>query len=171
VATWAVGDVQGCLQPLRELLKRVHFNDDRDLLWSVGDIVNRGPSCLETLRFFHDRRDNVQMVLGNHDLHLLAAASGARSLSRSDTLGPILGARDSDRLLEWLRGRPLLHREYGATLVHAGIPPQWTSAEAAARAAEVETALRGGDCGRFLDKTATSRGAGPTTSPATRACA
>ncbi|TCO73737.1 symmetrical bis(5'-nucleosyl)-tetraphosphatase [Chromatocurvus halotolerans] len=145
MSTWAVGDLQGCLQPLQCLLERVNFNTDRDMLWSVGDIVNRGPSCLDTLRWFHERRDNIRMVLGNHDLHLLAAAAGHKTLSRSDTLAPILAAPDRDTLLDWLRQRPLLWQEHGVTMVHAGIPPQWSVAESAARAREVEAVLRG-DC-------------------------
>jgi bis(5'-nucleosyl)-tetraphosphatase (symmetrical) len=150
MATYAVGDIQGCLQPLQCLLERVDFNPDRDRLWSVGDIVNRGPSCLQTLRFLYAMRDNLDMVLGNHDLHLLAVAAGARPLGRSDTLHTILEAPDRDRLLDWLRQRPLLHSEQGFTLVHAGIPPQWSVAEARARAREVEAALQGRGCEDFL---------------------
>ncbi|MEQ8514376.1 MAG: symmetrical bis(5'-nucleosyl)-tetraphosphatase [Chromatocurvus sp.] len=141
MSTWVVGDLQGCLQPLQCLLERVGFNADRDMLWSLGDIFNRGPSCLETLRWFHARRDNIRMVLGNHDLHLIAAAAGHKTLSRSDTLAPILQAADRDILLDWLRQRPLLWQEHGATMVHAGVPPQWSVDEAAGRAREVETVL------------------------------
>jgi bis(5'-nucleosyl)-tetraphosphatase (symmetrical) len=150
MSTWVVGDVQGCLAPLQHLLKKVDFNDDRDMLWSVGDIVNRGPSCLDSLRWFHDRRDNLRLVLGNHDLHLLAAAAGHRALSSSDTLGPILAAPDRDPLLDWLRARPLLYQEHGVTLVHAGVPPQWSVETAAARAREVEAVLQGDDYATFF---------------------
>jgi bis(5'-nucleosyl)-tetraphosphatase (symmetrical) len=150
MADYAVGDIQGCLPPLERLLARVHFSPDRDLLWSVGDIVNRGPACLQTLRFLYERRDNLRLVLGNHDLHLLAARAGARTLSPSDTLGPILRARDSDRLLDWLQEQPLLRRAGDDLFVHAGIPPQWDSATAEARAREVEAALTGADCDRFF---------------------
>jgi len=150
MANYAVGDIQGCLAPLERLLARVRFSPDRDLLWSVGDLVNRGPACLETLRFLHARRDNLRVVLGNHDLHLLAARVGARELSPSDTLEPILRARDSDRLLDWLQAQPLLRREGDDLFVHAGIPPQWDSAAAEARAREVAAALTGSDCDRFL---------------------
>jgi bis(5'-nucleosyl)-tetraphosphatase (symmetrical) len=152
VSTYAVGDIQGCLKPLKCLLQRVQFNPDRDLLWSVGDIVNRGPRCLKTLRFLYERRDNLVMVLGNHDLHLLAVAAGARKPHPSDTLDEILRAPDRDRLLGWLVEQPLLHQEHGFTLVHAGIPPQWSVAEAAERAREVETVLRSPDCVTFLRK-------------------
>ena len=94
MATYAVGDVQGCLQPLKCLLDTVKFDPEVDVLWSVGDIVNRGPDCLETLRFFYSMRDSVVMVLGNHDLHLLAVACGAKRPSSSDTLDQILDAPD-----------------------------------------------------------------------------
>ena len=145
MATWVVGDVQGCRKPLKKLLKRVDFDWDRDVLWSTGDIVNRGPKCLKTLRYFYKHRDRVQMVLGNHDLHLLAVAAGVRKMGRSDTLGEILAAEDRDTLLNWLRQQPLLHQEHGFTLVHAGIPPQWSIGETAQRAREVESVLRGPD--------------------------
>ena len=150
MSTYVVGDVQGCLQPLKCLLKTVSFNPDKDVLWSVGDIVNRGPKCLKTLRWFYERRDNIVMVLGNHDLHLLAVAAGAREPSRSDTLDDILKASDRSALIEWLHHRPLLHQEHGATLVHAGIPPQWTVDDAARYAREVEAALQSPDCVAFL---------------------
>lgn len=150
MANYAVGDIQGCLPPLRRLLARVRFDSDRDLLWSVGDLVNRGPACLDTLRFLHERRDNLRVVLGNHDLHLLAARVGARELAPSDTLGPILRARDSDRLLDWLQAQPLLRKEATTYFVHAGIPPQWTGPDARAHAAEVEAALQGASGDRFL---------------------
>lgn len=143
MATWVVGDVQGCKKPLKRLLKRVGFSWDRDVLWSTGDLVNRGPSCLKTLRFFYKHRENIRLVLGNHDLHLLAIAAGARHLGRSDTLAEILAAPDRDEMLEWLELQPLVHQQYGFTLVHAGIPPQWTVDDAAQRAREVEAALRG----------------------------
>ncbi len=150
MAIYAVGDIQGCLQPLKHLLKRVQFNPDRDTLWSVGDIVNRGPKCLKTLRFLYDMRDNLVMVLGNHDLHLLAVAAGVRAPSPSDTLDKILAAPDRDKLLNWLTHRPLLHYEHGYTMVHAGIPPQWSVEDAMHRAWEVEAVLQSPDCITFL---------------------
>jgi bis(5'-nucleosyl)-tetraphosphatase (symmetrical) len=152
VTTYAVGDIQGCLKPLKCLLDRVRFNPDRDMLWSVGDLVNRGPRCLKTLRFLYERRDNLVMVLGNHDLHLLAVAAGARPPAASDTLDEILAAPDLDVLTHWLAAQPLIHTEHGHTLVHAGIPPQWSVADAHRYAREVEAALRGPDCTRFLKK-------------------
>jgi len=150
MATWVVGDIQGCLAPLKRLLDRVSFDWRADALWSTGDIVNRGSDCLGTLRFLYAHRERVRLVLGNHDLHLLALAAGVRKPNRSDTLGPILRAPDSDELLSWLQRQPLLHREHDVALVHAGIPPQWTIDEAAERAREVERALTGPDARRFF---------------------
>jgi bis(5'-nucleosyl)-tetraphosphatase (symmetrical) len=150
MSTYVVGDIQGCLQPLKCLLKKVSFNPDKDVLWSVGDIVNRGPRCLKTLRFLYDMRDNLVLVLGNHDLHLLAVAAGVRPPNRSDTLEKILKAPDKEKLLTWLLHRPLLHHEHGFTLVHAGIPPQWSIEEAASRAREVEAVLQSPACIEFF---------------------
>jgi len=150
MGTYVVGDIQGCLQPLKCLLRAVRFNPDRDVLWSVGDIVNRGPKSLKSLRFLYKMRRSLVVVLGNHDLHLLAVAAGVRQPSRSDTLDKILAARDRDKLLDWLAQLPLIHHEHGHTLVHAGIPPQWTLQQAMGYAREVETALRGPDRVAFL---------------------
>ena len=99
MSTYVVGDIQGCLQPLKCLLRAVDFTPGRDVLWSAGDIVNRGPKCLKTLHYLYKRRDSVVMVLGNHDLHLLAVAAGVRRPSRSDTLDEILAAPDREELL------------------------------------------------------------------------
>ena len=150
MSTYVVGDIQGCLQPLKCLLRKVDFRPDRDMLWSVGDIVNRGPRCLKTLRFLHAMRDNLVLVLGSHDLHLLAVAAGVRPANRSDTLDKILKAPDRDSLLTWLLYRPLIHHQHGYTMVHAGIPPQWSVADAMARAAEVEAVLRSPACLEFF---------------------
>lgn len=150
MSTYVVGDIQGCLDPLKCLLKAVEFNPRKDVLWSVGDIVNRGPKCLKTLRFLYKMRDSLVMVLGNHDLHLLAIAAGVRPPSRTDTLDKILAAPDRDELLGWLIRQPLLHREHGYTMVHAGIPPQWSVEAAASYAREVETALRSSGCVSFF---------------------
>src|SRR5262245_12179958 len=145
MSTYAVGDIQGCLQPLKCLLRTVKFNADNDVLWSVGDIVNRGPKSLGALRFLYKMRHNLVVVLGNHELHLLALAAGVRQPSRSDTLDKILNAPDREELLAWLAQQPLMHYEHGHTLVHAGIPPQWTLQQALGYAREVEAALRGSD--------------------------
>ena len=150
MSTYVVGDIQGCLQPLKCLLKNVCFNLDKDMLWSVGDIVNRGPESLESLRFLYHMRDNLIVVLGNHDLHLLAIAAGVRRPSRSDTFDEILNAPDRQELLDWLAQQPLIHHQYNHTLVHAGIPPQWTLTQAIGYASEVEIALRGPHSAEFL---------------------
>ncbi len=144
MATYAVGDLQGCLKPLQCLLERVAFDPARDILWLVGDLVNRGPASLETLRFLYGMREALVCVLGNHDLHLLAAARNIERLKRGDTLREILEAPDRDELLQWLRQQKLLHydEQRDTAMVHAGIPPQWNMAKALRRAAEVENALR-----------------------------
>lgn len=139
---YAVGDIQGCLDPLQRLLDLIDFNPDNDLLLSVGDIVNRGPRSLDTLRFCKNLGDAFAMVLGNHDLHLLATYYGMRKPSRKDTLQEILDAPDAGELLQWLQKQPLLLQAQSFTLVHAGIPPFWSAEEAARHAAEVELALR-----------------------------
>lgn len=138
----ALGDVQGCCEELRALLARIGFSADRDRLWFVGDLVNRGPRSLEVLRFVRDLGDNAVVVLGNHDLHLLAVACGSQPARRSDTLDEILGAPDRDVLLEWLATRPLAHFEAGDLLVHAGVVPQWTVETTLGLAREIEWALR-----------------------------
>lgn len=152
MATYAVGDLQGCLEPLQCLLKEVGFNPSNDRLWLVGDLINRGPASLDCLRYVYRMRNAIQCVLGNHDLHLLAVARGHRQPSRSDTLDEILNAPDAEELLHWLRQQPLLHRdaELGYTMVHAGIAPQWTLDQACQYADEINQVLRGPDCDRFL---------------------
>ncbi|QXI28009.1 symmetrical bis(5'-nucleosyl)-tetraphosphatase [Pseudomonas vanderleydeniana] len=144
MAVYAVGDLQGCLEPLKCLLERVRFDPASDRLWLVGDLVNRGPQSLETLRYLYRLRDSLVCVLGNHDLHLLAAAQNAERLKKSDTLREILAAPDAPELLGWLRQQKLLHHdaERNVALVHAGIPPQWSLKKALKLAAEVEAALR-----------------------------
>lgn len=143
MATYAVGDLQGCLKPLQCLLQRVAFDPAKDRLWLVGDLVNRGPESLATLRFLYQMRNALTCVLGNHDLHLLAVASNIERLKKSDTLQEVLDATDRAELLDWLRRQKLLHydAERDIVLVHAGIPPQWSLHKALRRAAEVEEAL------------------------------
>jgi bis(5'-nucleosyl)-tetraphosphatase (symmetrical) len=150
MSTYVVGDLQGCLQPLECLLQAVDFTPGQDVLWSVGDLVNRGPQSLQTLRFLYNMRQHLVVVLGNHDLHLLAAAAGVRAPSAGDTLDDILGAPDREDLLGWLAQQPLLHHEHGHTLVHAGIPPQWSLTQAMSCAREVEAVLRSPDRVAFL---------------------
>ncbi|MGH8277805.1 MAG: symmetrical bis(5'-nucleosyl)-tetraphosphatase [Steroidobacteraceae bacterium] len=139
----AIGDVQGCDRELRALLTRVRFAPDRDRLWFVGDLVNRGPGSLATLRLVRALGDNAVVVLGNHDLHLLALVHADHRKRKSDTLDEVLAASDRDALLEWLITRPLAHYEAGDLMVHAGVVPQWTVALTLQLAREVESALRG----------------------------
>ncbi|MGE3665160.1 MAG: symmetrical bis(5'-nucleosyl)-tetraphosphatase, partial [Steroidobacteraceae bacterium] len=129
---------------LRDLLRALHFSADRDELWFVGDLVNRGPQSVEVLRFVRDLGANAVTVLGNHDLHLLAVALGSgRQAKQGDTLEGVLGAHDRDPLLEWLLARPLAHFDAarGDLLVHAGLVPQWRAIDAARLAAEVGAVL------------------------------
>lgn len=144
MAVYAVGDLQGCLQPLKCLLQRVKFDPSVDRLWLVGDLVNRGPESLETLRFLYSMRDSLVCVLGNHDLHLLAAWRNIDRLKKGDTLREVLEAPDAEQLLGWLRQQKLLHYDEprAVAMVHAGIPPQWTLGTALELAAEVEQVLR-----------------------------
>ncbi len=145
MATYAIGDIQGCYRTLRRLLERIEFDSARDRLWLVGDIVNRGPRSLQALRWAKSLGDRADIVLGNHDLHLLAAAYGVRRLKPRDTLDEILEAPDREELIEWLRRLPLLHRQGDSILVHAGLLPAWTWTQAASLAHEAEQALRAAD--------------------------
>ncbi|HEF4759679.1 TPA: symmetrical bis(5'-nucleosyl)-tetraphosphatase [Pseudomonas putida] len=144
MATYAVGDLQGCLEALQCLLKQVAFDPAKDRLWLVGDLVNRGPQSLDTLRFLYSIRDSLICVLGNHDLHLLAAGQNIERLKKADTLREIIDAPDRAELLDWLRQQKLMHydEQRNVALVHAGIPPQWSLRKALKCAAEVEKALR-----------------------------
>lgn len=152
MATYAIGDIQGCLQALKTLLEAIQFDPKKDTLWLAGDLINRGPESLETLRFIYSLRDSVITVLGNHDLHLLAVAANLRPHSTSDTLDEILQAPDCNTLLEWLRHQPLLHHDpkLQYTMVHAGIPPQWSLKKAIKRAKEVEDVLHSDRADLFL---------------------
>lgn len=144
MATYAIGDIQGCFTSLMALLNRVAFDPAHDRLWLVGDLVNRGPDSLRTLRFVRELGPAAITVLGNHDLYLLMVAHGAvRSRSKDDTLQAVLDAPDRDALLSWLRTRPLMHLENGFAMVHAGLLPGWTVTQARALAREVEGALAG----------------------------
>lgn len=144
MAVYAVGDLQGCLEPLKCLLDDVRFTPGNDRLWLVGDLINRGPQSLETLRFLYSIRDSLVCVLGNHDLHLLAASRHSERLKKSDTLREILEAPDCHELLVWLRRQKLMHydAERNVAMTHAGIPPQWSLKKALKLAGEVEQALQ-----------------------------
>jgi bis(5'-nucleosyl)-tetraphosphatase (symmetrical) len=147
---YAVGDVQGCFTPLQRLLERIKFDPACDQLWTVGDLVNRGPQSLECLRFFYELGDSARVVLGNHDLHLLAVAHGIRPLKRGDTLQPILDAPDCAELLGWLRRQPLLHRDGSLTMIHAGLAPQWSITQAERLAGEIAAVLQSDRMLEFL---------------------
>lgn len=150
MATYAIGDVQGCFDELQALLVRLAFDARRDRLWFVGDLVNRGPKSLEVLRFVRDLGERAVSVLGNHDLHLVCVFEGHEKPDRSDTLDPVLDARDARELVDWLRTRPMMHVERNYAMVHAGLLPQWTIAIAGSLAREVERALAAPNYGEFL---------------------
>ncbi|HKT34217.1 MAG TPA: symmetrical bis(5'-nucleosyl)-tetraphosphatase [Nitrospira sp.] len=143
MATYAIGDIQGCFKSLRRLLEHISFDQQEDRLWLVGDLVNRGPDSLATLRFIKSLGASVFPVLGNHDLYLLAAAEDIVKLRPKDTIQDVLAADDCSALIEWLRRQPLHRREAPFFMVHAGLLPQWTTDDAASLAQEVETVLAG----------------------------
>lgn len=152
MAHYAIGDIQGCFDELTLLLAKIGFNHGTDTLWLVGDIVNRGPKSLETLKFAKEHDSSVQMVLGNHDLHLLAVGCGEGTLKRSDTVEPILTHPDSHAMLDWLRHQPLLVRGDRHVMVHAGILPQWSVNKAESLAREAEDELQGKKYRKFFGK-------------------
>ncbi len=146
MATYAIGDIQGCYDSLQRLLALCAFNPSRDRLWLVGDLVNRGPKSLETLRLIKSFGPAATTVLGNHDLYLLMVAEGgAKFRGKDDTLQEIFDAPDCAELLAWLRHQPLCHTEGEYCLVHAGLLPQWSAARARELSKEVEAALQGPD--------------------------
>ncbi|HEY8515907.1 MAG TPA: symmetrical bis(5'-nucleosyl)-tetraphosphatase [Candidatus Binatia bacterium] len=151
MATYAIGDIQGCWGTLQRLLERIEFDAARDRLLLVGDLVNRGPKSLEVLRWAMRNERSVVTVLGNHELHLIARALGAARRKKRDTVDDVLEARDRDELIDWLRTRPLAHRENGHLVVHAGILPSWTSADAERLAEEAEQAIQSRDAARILE--------------------
>jgi bis(5'-nucleosyl)-tetraphosphatase (symmetrical) len=145
MAHYAIGDVQGCFDALNQLLDKIQFNPNQDILWFTGDLVNRGKHSLETLRFIKNLKSKHRIVLGNHDLHLLARAFNAHPGWREDTLNEILTAPDRDELISWVLHLPLLYHDdaLGYTMVHAGIAPSWDLETAKSLAHEVESVLRG----------------------------
>jgi len=150
LATYAIGDIQGCYHAFQALLSRIEFNQDKDKLWLVGDLINRGSGTLEVLRWCYAHQDSLRIVLGNHDLHALVVAEGIVSAHRGDTLDTLLAAEDCHVLLAWLRNQPLIYQEADYLMVHAGLLPQWTVEQSLSYAAEVESALRGKDYLHFL---------------------
>ena len=147
---YLIGDLQGCCDALDRLLARIGFSASRDHLWALGDMVNRGPQSLATLRRLRAFDSSASCLLGNHDLHLLAVAHRARRLHRLDTFGDILAATDRDALLDWLGQQRLAAFDQGWLLVHAGVAPQWDLATTLSLAREVEAHLRGSDRREFL---------------------
>ena len=152
MTAYAVGDIQGCYDPLRRLLDKISFNPDKDTLWVAGDMVNRGPDSLATLRFLKSLGNSCIAILGNHDLHLLAVDAGIRKQKKGDTLGQVLMAPDKEDLIHWLRHRPFLHhsKKKDITMVHAGIPPIWTLNQAKIHARKLEDALQADDYHKLL---------------------
>ncbi len=150
MATYAIGDVQGCCDELEELLALLRFDPAVDRLLFVGDLVNRGPRSLDTLRLVRSLHACSTVVLGNHDFHLLTVAEGFSRLHRRDTIAPLLDAPDRDELLRWLRTRPLVVGEDAFLLVHAGLLPSWSAHDAAGFSREVEEVLAGPDYRAFL---------------------
>jgi len=150
MATLAIGDVQGCYDQLMRLLERAGYDERRDVLWFVGDLVNRGPQSAQTVRFVKKLGARQVTVLGNHDLALLVIAAGIRKPHRGDTFDELLAAPDRDELLDWLRFQKMMHAGEGYAMVHAGLLPQWSVAQALALAREVEVALQGPNYREFL---------------------
>ncbi len=152
MSTYAIGDIQGCLDPLKQLLEQVNFDPAEDRLWIAGDLINRGPSSQETLHFLYQMREHLTVVLGNHDLHLIAVARGHRAPNNKDTLEEILGHEEHPEWIEWLRHMPLLHHDpkLNFVMTHAGIPPQWHLERAKAHAREVEAVLQSSQLDDFL---------------------
>ena len=142
MATYAIGDIQGCNHAFMALLARLQFDAKRDKLWLVGDLINRGNCSLQVLRWCYQQQQSLKIVLGNHDLHAMAVAHGLKPAHRGDTLQAIIDAPDSAELLTWLRHQPLMLANKGYAMVHAGLLPQWTVAQALSLASEVEYALQ-----------------------------
>jgi len=144
---WAIGDLQGCLDPLRALVDQLPADVP---IWLTGDLINRGPRSLDTLRWVIAQGNRITTVLGNHDLHLLSIAAGIRKPHRTDTYNDILTAHDRGQLLDWIRSRPLAHFDHGWLMVHAGVLPQWSVRQTLELAAEVQAALSAPDWLSFL---------------------
>lgn len=144
MATYAVGDIQGCYASLIKLLEKVDFDPSKDQLWSAGDLINRGPKDLEVLKFCMGLGDSFTCVLGNHDLHFLAIALGYHEKRSSDTFGKVLKDPQLEEIIHWLRSQKLAHHDdqRNLLLVHAGVPPQWSVKKTMKYAAEVEEAIR-----------------------------
>jgi bis(5'-nucleosyl)-tetraphosphatase (symmetrical) len=150
MATYAIGDIQGCFSALEKLIQQLQFDPSNDRLWFVGDLVNRGPDSASVLRYIKNLGESVVTVLGNHDLHLLAVAAGCVPMREKDTVQDVLTAPDRDDLLEWVRHQPVLYREGDFLMIHAGLLPEWSAGDAANCAHEVHTMLQSADYRTFL---------------------
>jgi bis(5'-nucleosyl)-tetraphosphatase (symmetrical) len=152
MAIYAIGDVQGCCDELERLLERLRIDPARDELWFVGDLVNRGPRSVDTLRLIRSLGRQATVVLGNHDIHLIALAYGNRARAKDRELADVLDAPDGGELVEWLRQQPLAHYcpELNTLMVHAGVPPQWDPLLTVKLAREVEQVLRGRLCAAYV---------------------
>jgi bis(5'-nucleosyl)-tetraphosphatase (symmetrical) len=151
MATYAIGDIQGCYDELQKLLAECSFSRRKDTLWFVGDLVNRGPKSVEVLRFVRDLGERAVVVLGNHDLHLVTQYEGFERKRKDDTFDDVLEASDAKALVDWLRARPMMHADERYAMVHAGLLPQWSVEEALSLAEEVERALRAPAYRKFLE--------------------
>ncbi len=145
VATYVIGDVQGCMKSLRQLIEKIQFEPGQDRLWFVGDLVNRGPDSLAVLRYVKALGSSAVTVLGNHDLHLLAVSAGVTGIQKKDSFDEVLMAPDCEELLAWLRHQSLIHQAQDCILVHAGLLPQWTISQAVHLAREIEALLQSDD--------------------------
>jgi bis(5'-nucleosyl)-tetraphosphatase (symmetrical) len=150
MATYAIGDIQGCYHAFQALLTRIEFNSNHDELWLVGDLINRGSGSLEVLRWCYAHQNNLKVVLGNHDLHALVVAAGFVNPKKGDTLSALLAADDCNVLLDWLRHQHMVYSNGQYLMVHAGLLPQWSAEQALSYAAEVEFALQAPDYLNFL---------------------
>ena len=152
MSTYAIGDIQGCYSELQNLLNEINFDERRDELWFAGDLVNKGPKSLQTLRFIKALGVNAKITLGNHDLHLLAVAKNIQPLLKKDTIQEILAADDVEELIDWLKSRPLLITDdnLNFTMVHAGLPPQWSLENAKEFAKECELILQSEKINKLL---------------------
>jgi len=153
MSTYAIGDLQGCYEPLQRLLEKIEFDPAKDKLWFAGDLINRGPDSLKTLRFVKSLGDSAISVLGNHDLHMMAVYYGSKKPKNSDTFQDILAADDCDELMNWLRTLPLVHydKSINTVMSHAGIPPKWSAKKSLKRATEVHEMLTSGDYVSFFE--------------------
>lgn len=158
MSTYVIGDIQGCYKALKKILKKANFSPAEDKLWCVGDLINRGPKSLDTLRFLQDMDGSIEVVLGNHDLHFIALNEGCAPTKTKDTLKELLDAPDCQQLCDWLRHKPLAYYDTLPTnqglenflMIHAGVAPRWSLQETLDRAAEVEYALQHGDYQEYL---------------------